>query len=272
MGAVRAEAEAARAAEAAAIELAQKAADDAEKKVLEGYKTESQATAKLQVKSKEAAALTSECSALRAEATLLREKGEASASVIKALTSTCEALKLQLSASEAKHDWSKLQQLAPAVAQEVLTFEDFEDALTAPSAVEVPAPVDASATASTTGKRLRSKGPESRLSTLAASTAAVQAVEAPEAEVALTKRPRKSKATEPTAVPSALQKPPSTRVITPDTVPQVGDEIVFQSYQGCRIAEILKDGCVEVAIVGLGKMKAAPGQWKLKGQVAIDAD
>jgi len=61
-------------------------------------------------------------------------------------------------------------------------------------------------------------------------------------------------------------------VVSADAIPQVGDEVEFQSFQGCKLAELFADGSAQVAITGLGRMKAQPGQWKLKGQMAVDAD
>jgi len=269
LGGVRAEAESARAAEAAAIELAKKANEEvnaSDKKVLAAHKTESQATAKLEVKSKEASRLTSECSTLRAEVTLLREKCEASNRAVKVLGASYETLQSELAASEAKRDWSKLQQPVEDFVPGELTLEDFEDALTQPA--EAPAGSACEGTtgevgaAATCGRRLRSKGPESRL---AASPAAAAEAAAPvDTEVLQTKRPR-SKTPQPAAQKRA-------RVVNADTIPQIGDEVDFQSFQGCKIEKLLEDGSMQVTIAGLGRMTAAPGEWKLKGQIAVDAD
>merc|ERR1719310_2554628 len=123
---VRAEADAAKAAEQNAkeeVKRANAAVENAEKSVTEARRTEKQAVAKLQVKNEEASRLTTECSSLRTEAALLREKGEASGKVVKALAATIEKLKADLTASEAKHDWSKLQEPVPDFNQD-LTLED----------------------------------------------------------------------------------------------------------------------------------------------------
>lgn len=163
MGAVRKEAEAAREAEAAALDVAKRAAKEveaAQQKVKEAHRTESNATAKLQVKVDEAARLTSECSVLRSDNELLREKSDASGTVVKALTATVKKLKLDLAISEAKHDWSQLQEPLPDFSSEPreaeLTLEDVELALTQ-SAQDLPAEVTSEVRRFHIGRRLRCK-------------------------------------------------------------------------------------------------------------------
>jgi len=145
--------------------------DTAEEAAKKAHKTESQAVARLKVKAEEATRLTNECSLLRAEVALMREKGEASSRVVKALAASCEKLKSELVASESKHDWSKLQEpvtfpksedvFSSSSMHQDITLEDVELALAEPCEEAV---FEASAEAPlvTLGRRLRSKGPESR--------------------------------------------------------------------------------------------------------------
>jgi chromosome segregation ATPase len=176
MGKVRAEAEAARSAEAAALDVAKRgneALASAEKAMKEVKKIESKAAAQLQVKIEEASRLSEECGALRSEVALLRGKSEASGSVVKALAATCDKLRSELAASQAKHDWSKLQEPVPNFASPPkqssdITLEELELALTRPCEVADNSGAHGAvglfqAAAGAVSRRLFGKGPASRL-------------------------------------------------------------------------------------------------------------
>jgi len=150
------------------IEEAGKQASSAHENASEARRSETDALARLQVKNDEAVRLTDECSALRAEIAVLREKCEASSGIVKALSSSYEKLKKELAAKPSQMVFlpeHSSEDVAEELAEDTtgdsalgITLEDLNMALTQDAKSDYlvsETPVGAAC-----GRRLRSKAPQ----------------------------------------------------------------------------------------------------------------
>jgi len=163
------------------VKDAAKEVEAAEQKVSASHVEEVKASAALEVKASEAQRLTEECSLLRSEVALLREKAEASTGIINALGASCEKLKSELAAAQnARAERFQMFQLAlsqqdvPVASESNLgasdspeksgiSLEEIEQALsTAPEVEQKSTAAEGTAALSAPMKRRRTKGPEVR--------------------------------------------------------------------------------------------------------------
>jgi chromosome segregation ATPase len=149
------------------IEEAEKQASSALENASEARRGETDALARLQVKNDEAVRLTDECSSLRAEIAVLREKCEASSGIVKALSSSYEKMKLELAAKPSQMVFlpeHSSEGAAEELAEDTtgdsalgITLEDLNIALTQDLATEVN---QSEFVGASCGRRLRSKAPQ----------------------------------------------------------------------------------------------------------------